>query len=108
MTTPRAHEKTDLQPKYVLYFAIALVVTGAAIFVAIWWMFHTFEPEPARLERQPVPEPRLQINPQGDLEKLQRQEEEMLSTYGWIDRNQGTARIPIDRAMKLFLERQER
>ena len=110
------HEKTDLDPKYILYFAIALVAVGIAVHALIWWMFHTFEEEQARRETLPslvvvqktVPEPRLQISPQGDLQELRRQEDEILSTYRWIDKDQGTARIPIDRAMQLFIERQKK
>ncbi len=110
------HERTDMNPKYVLYFGIGLVVAGLAIHVGIWWMFHQFEREQARRERQPVlvnvpttvPEPRLQISPQGDLEEVRRRENEILSTYQWIDREKGIARIPIDRAIELFLERQKK
>jgi hypothetical protein len=29
----------------------------------------------------------------------------MLSSYGWLDRNAGVVRIPIDRAMKMTVER---
>jgi hypothetical protein len=113
--TAGGHEKTDLNPKYVLYFALALVVAGVVIYGALRWMFYRFEQEQARQDRPvpvnvspAVPEPRLQINPQGDLEALRRQENEVLSTYGWIDPDQGIARIPIDRAMQLFIERQKK
>jgi hypothetical protein len=114
--TEHRHEQTDLDPKYTLYFAVALVVVGIAIYILIWWMFHLFERREAGREGPPiavpvaipVPEPRLQISPEGDLEELRRQEQEILSTYRWIDRDKGTARIPIDRAMQLFLERQKK
>ena len=29
----------------------------------------------------------------------------MLGSYGWVDKNAGVVRIPIDAAMKLTLER---
>ena len=112
--TPRGHEQTDLAPKFVLYFAAALVVLFVVVYVGIWWMFSAFEQQQAGREPRvgpirvaaPVPEPRLQISPQGDLEELRRQEEEILTSYRWIDREQGTARIPVDRAMELYLQRQ--
>ena len=114
--TQHHHEQTDLDPKYVLYFAVALVVVVVAIYVAVAWMFFQFERSAVLHEPQqatvqvvtPVPEPRLQINPQGDLEELRRQELEILSTYRWIDRDKGTARIPIDRAMQIFIEMQKK
>src|SRR5436853_74647 len=40
-----------------------------------------------------------------DLANLRAAEEADLDSYGWIDRNSGTVRIPIDRAMQLLLER---
>jgi hypothetical protein len=110
------HEKTDMDPKYVAYFGAALVVVGVVIYLGLWWMFHQFEQQQARRDTQPslvdvnrpTPEPRLQLSPQGDLEELRRQENEILTTYRWIDRDKGTARIPIDRAMQIFLERQKK
>jgi hypothetical protein len=105
-----------MDPRYVLYFAVALVVIGIAVHILLWWMFHAFESRQARGETQqilvetpePPREPRLQVSPQGDLQELRRQEDEALSTYSWIDRASGTARVPIDRAMQLYLERQKK
>lgn len=110
------HETTDMDPKYILYFAIALTVFGVLIQIGVWWMFRQFNREEARREAQlpivtatkPPPEPRLQIDPNGDLEELRRQENEILTTYRWVDREKGIARIPVDRAMQVFLERQKK
>jgi hypothetical protein len=51
------------------------------------------------------PKPRLEINPQMDLAAKRRAEDATLNSYGWIDRNTGTVRIPIERAMDLVAER---
>jgi hypothetical protein len=40
-----------------------------------------------------------------DARQLREQELQMLDSYGWVDRDNGVARIPIDRAMQLMLER---
>jgi len=40
-----------------------------------------------------------------DARQLREQELQMLDSYGWVDRDNGVARIPIDRAMRLMLER---
>jgi hypothetical protein len=114
--TEHRHETTDMDPKYALYFAVGLVIVGLLIQLGILWMFRQFDQAQARRENRPVlvktpavvPEPHLQISPQDELQQLRRQEDEVLSTYGWIDRDKGTARIPIDRAMQLFLERQKK
>jgi hypothetical protein len=39
------------------------------------------------------------------LENLRKDEDEKLSTYGWVDKNAGRVRIPIDRAMDLVVQR---
>jgi hypothetical protein len=110
------HEKSDMNPTYIAYFAIGLAAVGLAIHLGIWWMFRQFEREQRSREtpralvtaRTPVPEPRLQISPQGDLEELRRNEDQILSSYQWIDRDMGVARIPIDRAMQLLAEKRQK
>ena len=114
--TDLKHETEDLRPKYVVYFAAGLVAIGLGVFGLAWWMLRQFEggqashvnPVPPPNVQTSVPQPQLQINPDGDLENLRRQETEILSTYRWIDREKGIARIPIDRAMQLFSERQKK
>jgi hypothetical protein len=117
MSAPRhSHEQSDLEPKSILYFAAALAVLIAVICAGVWWMFRELEGEEAGRLPGPAPadvpvraaSPQLQIDPQADLQKLRREEEMILSTYGWIDRERGIARIPVDRAMQIFLERQNK
>jgi hypothetical protein len=49
------------------------------------------------------PEPRLQLNPILDMDAYRAREQAILSSYGWADRDASTARIPIDRAVELYL-----
>jgi len=51
------------------------------------------------------PPPRLEAQPAVDLQKFRTSENALLDSYGWVDRNAGIARIPIDRAMQLIVER---
>jgi hypothetical protein len=51
------------------------------------------------------PQPRLEVKPGVDLAELRAAEDADLNSYGWIDRNAETVRIPIDRAMQLILQR---
>jgi hypothetical protein len=55
--------------------------------------------------RQAPPEPRLQTAPLDDLRTLRAVEDAALSSYGWVDREAGVARIPIERAMELLAAR---
>jgi hypothetical protein len=50
------------------------------------------------------PEPRLQADPPRDLEEFLAREEEFLTTYGWINREEGIVRLPVGRAMTLIAE----
>ena len=61
-------------------------------------------------ERLP-PEPRLQlapghqIHPLDDLKRLRADEDALLHSYGWVDRNAGIVHIPIERAKELLVRR---
>jgi hypothetical protein len=109
-------ETSDIDPAGVVRFAIGLIVAGIAIHVLVWYLLAYFSREAARpvpaefplatgtLRRLP-PEPRLQTDPRSDLTQMRRDEDRILQSYGWIDRNAGIVRIPIDEAMKLTLQR---
>jgi hypothetical protein len=104
----------DILPGWILGFAGGIAVLLAVSAVASWLLFRGGEaalvredpPPPALLEaRAPVvlPEPRLQINPRLDMDAYRARERAILDSYGWSDREAGTARIPIDRAIELYL-----
>lgn len=110
------HESTDVNVRAIFSFGAALFVTAVLVHVVIWLLFLRFE----RREAQPVqpayplsmtqgarvpPEPRLQIAPREDLHFLREQEDLILNSYGWVDRNAGVVRIPISEAMRLTIER---
>jgi hypothetical protein len=54
--------------------------------------------------RQPPP-PRLQISPRLQLKQFRAQEDQELTTYGWINPTAGIVRIPIERAMDIVLQK---
>ena len=51
------------------------------------------------------PPPNLLTNEPANLATFRAHEQEVLETYGWQDKNAGTVRLPIERAMELALER---
>ncbi len=51
------------------------------------------------------PEPQLETNERTELNKIRLREEDILSTYDYVDKGAGTVRIPIDRAMDLLAQR---
>jgi len=110
------HESSDVNIRAIFGFALGLLVTGIIIHVLVWVLFQYFNarenrivaPEfPLAVTQEPrlPPEPRLQTNPRQDLSDLRAREDQALRSYGWVDRNAGVVRIPIDQAIKLTLER---
>jgi len=51
------------------------------------------------------PTPQLEIDERTELYKIRLYEENTLSTYDYVDKDAGTVRIPIDRAMDLLVQR---
>jgi hypothetical protein len=110
------HEESDVNIRGILGFAVGLIVVAVVIHLLIYVLFGYFDSREGRKvtveyplaagqgDRLP-PEPRLQTNPRQDLLDLRAREDEVLGSYGWVDRNAGIVRIPIDAAMKLTLER---
>jgi len=58
---------------------------------------------PPRLK--PFPGPLLEVDAVEGLREQRRRDAEILRSYGWVDRERGLVRVPIDRAMDLLLER---
>jgi hypothetical protein len=110
------HEHSDVNIRAILGFGAVLVVAAAVIHLLTFVLFRYFEsregrrvtPEyplaAAQAGRVP-PEPRLQTDPREDLRVLREKEDALLGSYGWVDKNAGVVRIPIDEAIKLTLER---
>jgi len=62
-------------------------------------------PDVREIRRPGSPQPGLLVNEPGFLADYRARETEILKTYGWVDRNTGTIRIPIDRAKDLLIKR---
>ncbi len=113
---PIHHESSDVNFGDIIGFGIGLVLVGVAVSVLVFALFRFFESR-ARLHQaveypmamsegnRVPPEPRLQVNPRQDLRDLRAKDDELLGSYGWVDKNAGIVRIPIDAAMRLTLER---
>lgn len=55
--------------------------------------------------RTEPPAPRLQVDPALDIFEHRKAEQQVLTSYGWVDQQSGVVRIPIERAMGLLVER---
>lgn len=115
------YEISDARLRPVLASAAALVVITVVVVLLLWGLMDVLErldrrndppSSPVASARQQVPEPRLQpligLNdrtPAQDLVLMKQQNAEILSSYGWVDREKGIVRIPIEQAMKIVAER---
>jgi hypothetical protein len=111
-----AHEESDVDIRAIFGFGAGLLVVAAVIHLLVYVLFGYFNgrervqspaeyPLAAAQGNREPPEPRLQTDPRQDLADLRAKEQDQLTTYGWVDRNAGVVRIPIEAAMKLTLER---
>src|SRR5262245_46825188 len=112
-----AHEASDINIRGVLRFAGGLLLLGAVVYVVVWiflgYLKRQERASSAQLqfplavgqEDRVPPEPRLQANPRQDMSDLRNEENQRLESFGWVDRNAGVVRIPIDEAMRLTLQR---
>jgi hypothetical protein len=109
-------EHGDVNIAAIFGFGGALIVVAAVVHLLIYVLFGYFDsreriqapaeyPLAAAESHREPPEPRLQTNPRQDLADMRAKEDDVLGSYGWIDKNAGVVRIPIDAAMKLTLER---
>jgi hypothetical protein len=110
------HEEKDVNVWSIIKFAVGLVLVCAASALLLFGLFRYFQARDARNEPPPgegvnvdarrlPPEPRLQDAPVLDLKQMRDAEDQILESYGWIDRQSGVVRLPIDRAIDILAQR---
>src|ERR1700757_2553391 len=111
------HQGTDVRLPAIVGSVVVFAVIVVFIHVGVWFLYRYLggqdrgrDVRRTLVEAPPVvpPEPRLQVNPQEDLQEYLRKQQDVLNSYAWIARGEGRVRIPIDRAMELVVERQKR
>ena len=94
-----------------LGLALLIVISAAAMWGVSSWLIERGEasdpPPPVLVEaRRPVEisGPILQTDPVGEIVALRDEEHEALESWAWADETAGIARIPVERAMELYLD----
>jgi hypothetical protein len=118
-----SYERSDVNTGAILKFIGWLIAATALCFLIVVVMFKYFQVSEERREAATMPtlrregeerlppEPRLQlapghqIHPLDDLKRLRADEDALLHSYGWVDRNAGIVHIPIERAKELLVRR---
>lgn len=110
------YELRDVNPRLPLYVALGVLILLPLVFLFITGAF-ALRGEIALSTRVEdffegvLSEPRtarLQASPDADLARMRAISKEGLNGYGWIDREAGIVRIPIERAMDLYVQRHGR
>jgi hypothetical protein len=110
------HEESDVNVSAIIRWGGTLAgVTLSALAFLVWLQgMYMRAPEQVQQARYPMaaerrgelpPEPRLQDSPQQDLRALRAKQLALLTQYGWVNEESGIARIPIEEAMRLVVER---
>jgi hypothetical protein len=126
------HEKSDVNVRALLAFGAAFLVFAAVSHFVLLMMYRQFvkienrhqhvpltmmeRPEsmtvPAIPRLQPFPTkspsgttPPMSTTPVTDMEEMRAAQEQALESYGYVDRQKGVVRIPIEEAKKLALQR---
>jgi hypothetical protein len=116
-----AYETRDVKVRPLAVFIAGLTIVGVFVYLVSYMLIGLFGGQAAREDAQMAPssvsrpalapgeerlppEPRIQAAPAADMGALRREEDAILTTYGWVDRQAGVVRIPIDVAMQQVLE----
>jgi len=107
------YEVRDANPAAIVKFGVGLAIVLIVVATGMRWVFGYFAEtqnlgpaaSPFENARTLPPQPRLQVMPGADIHDYWEREQGILKSYGWVDKQNGIVRIPIEQAMRLTLER---
>ncbi len=108
------YEESDAQFRGIFWSGVGLFALIGFSFLLIIGIFNFLESwhgKPSKsispfAETQQLPAgPRLQVDPELDLVQFNAIEDSLVNSYGWVQKEAGVVRIPVDEAMKLMLQR---
>lgn len=111
----RKYETRDAHFSKVMTTAFSLIGIMVIGMIFAWGVYEIFRnmtavpDSPAETFTVPdssklPPLPNLEADPHESLVRMRAVEDSLLTTYGWIDSGSGIVRVPIERAMKMYLE----
>jgi hypothetical protein len=108
------YEQRDLSVRRAVQFLVVIFFTIIGSLIISYFVFLWVLPNqradlpsvrPEALQRQLPPEPRVQGFPMRDWENFIAEETRKTTTYELVDETAGKARIPVERAKELILQR---
>ncbi|MCU1343575.1 MAG: hypothetical protein JWN92_2998 [Candidatus Acidoferrum typicum] len=106
------YETRDANVRGVFGFLVVLSIVLIFTAIVCWGVFKYYSASRASLTptspfsntRQLPAGPQLQVNPRQDLLNFRAQQEQSLESYSWENKDDGTVRVPIERAMEMLLK----
>ena len=108
------HEHTDANVWIIVKFGLWLLISAIVIHVGLGFLFALFVKQSeetvvefplAGQEHRLPAAPRLQQFPENEFHDFRVREEAVLHQYGWVNKETGVVRMPIEQAMRLAVER---
>ena len=110
------YEHTDAHVWIIVKFLFWMFVSAVVIHVGLGLFYQMLIERSKTVGEQPYPlatvaadklppAPRLQQFPRNERFEFQTGEQELLETYGWMNKNAGIVHIPIEEAMRLTVQR---
>lgn len=115
------YESRDLGARGIIVFLVVLAISGVFIELLVWGMLRFYnrmtvennvptagtsqlygQPYATPVTGDPAlrfPKPALQVDDVADMNKLKAENEEILNSYSWVDKNNGVVRVPIQTAI---------
>jgi hypothetical protein len=117
-TPPGAkYEHTDIDVsvgyQFALWLAVSMLISVGIVYGTFFFFERQARDADTAAQMYPLavgqfkapPLPNLQKQPFKDIYELRLGENEKLTSYGWVDKEGGVTRLPIDRAMEVMLQR---
>jgi hypothetical protein len=110
------YEKQDINERSTFWFGVWILVVMVAVAFLLKPLYDLLvergvetqapaayvpDADPQALE---PPAPRLQARPELELAEFRAQEEVILGSYAWVEKDRDIVRIPIDEAMRIVAE----
>lgn len=106
---PFGHESSAIDVACVLKLMAALagvLIVAVIILMVVRHLLFPYQADVATRGDIIPPAPRLQAHPQADLALLRARKTRRLASYAWANADHTAARIPVRRAMDLYVHQQ--
>jgi len=105
------HEEREVDVRTIVVSLAALLVGAmlvALLTIGIFRYFHAANKVDQTAKENPQqipPEPRVEERPYEQLISVRAREERILNSYAWVDKKEGTVRVPISNAIDMLAQK---